>query len=487
MECQEAHMDRLGGRVVMAVLFAILADAVLYAQSPGAGLTLYAMLVAGAAAACYGRKLARAGLWPLLWLVLAAGALVDESLIGRALLVVLGWAIVAFVRLPENSTLLDALLRGTVGGFRSFGAAPRDARSFVLLNERRLMRNQVQRMPAWVYGLPLVLIIVFAALIIPANLVLARWWVDAFEALGHLFTNITLWRVALCAVFGLGTYGLLRFRLGRRPADVVSPARTAAADGGDLRNELRSCMLTFIGLNTIYLAANATDVAYLWLSTTLPPGITYAQFAHQGSYRLIVAVVLAAVTVTAFFRLGTLQSLNGRARWLAYAFVIQNMLVLLGAGRRLMLYVEVYGLTRWRAATFIWLALVLIGFVLIWIKIQRVRPFGFLANANAVSSIFVLSITTFLNIEGFIADWNVTRYEAGSVGAVDVAYLAELDTTALPALKRLAVVPDEAIALRASAALTRMYGQAARDNMQWPSWTWRRACVLESVAPAASP
>jgi hypothetical protein len=468
-------MGRLSWRLLIAALFALLADVMLYGFAPGAGLTVYALLVAAAVAAFYGRRLLRAGPWILLWIVLALGATLDESLIGRSLLVVLGWIILARMYLPEDSLFFSALVRGIVGGVRSMTAAPRDARRFTLLEQSRLLRHDGGRMPSWVYILPLVLTLVFAGLIIPANLVLARWFENAFEELGNLFAGITFSRVFFWIVFGLGFYGTLRFKLGQRPREIRKTAPAEEAFNESNRHELRACMLTFAALNVVFLGANAADFAYLWLSAGLPSGISYAQFAHQGSYRLIVAVVLAAVTITAFFRLNTLQSGNTKARLLAYLFVIQNIIVLLGAGRRLMLYVEVYGLTRWRVATFLWLVLVLAGFILIWIKLRQQRPFLFLLNTNAIATVLLLSVVSFLNIDGFIANWNVFRYESGSHAAVDVGYLGTLDAGAIPALKRLTLVSDIEKSRRAKQELNRLSAAAARQNMYWQSWTWRRS------------
>ena len=67
------------------------------------------------------------------------------------------------------------------------------------------------------------------------------------------------------------------------------------------------------------------------LSSVRLAEVTYSGYAHQGSNRLIVAVVLAAAMVAVFFHRDSLQASHKGARGLAHLLGVQNIIVLAGA------------------------------------------------------------------------------------------------------------------------------------------------------------
>lgn len=488
-------MSRLAVRILVTAALTGAADYLLFGHAAGCGVTVFALLTAGTVAWHRGGRLGRAGAWIGLWLIVALGASYDESIFGRMILVGLGWSVIAMTLLPgaqdgSRPSLLDGIVRGLAGGLRSFSAGPSDVRRVILIGRRRLP-GLVR--PAWVFALPAVLVLVFAALIVPANRVLARWTVESLDWLWVAVTRLSPSRIFFWMAAGLGIYGLFRFRLGRRR---VKPAvATQAAGRRDQRagqNALTACLLTFAGLNVLYLAANLVDLVYLWFSFDLPTGMTLSQFAHQGAYRLIVAVVLAAATVTVFLPTGSSQLSHSKARALAYAFVAQNLVVLAGAARRLQFYVEDYGLTRFRVGVVLWLVLVAAGFVLVAIRIRGKRPVLFLFRTNAVTTLVLLATVALLDVDGLIADWNVRRYELTPAGAgrpqrdrIDIRYLASLEAGALPALARLVASAAGKGELHTSRnAAAALAGRLAEEKARlesWQSWTWRRRSAVREA------
>lgn len=464
-------------RVVLALVFAILGDVLLRVEAPGLGVAIFSLGLAGTLAVRYGGRLLRAGGWIAVWLILAIGAALDESTLGKVLLFALAWAILAYALLPDCDSLFTALVRGISSGLRSLGAGFIDSRRCTLINERQLARRNLRRMPLGVYLLPLGLISLFAFLLVPANLALARWLNLAVEGLQRFIADYSIGRFTYWLVTGCVVYGLLQFRASRRKIVAANNANSIEIPDAEQAMELRASLLTFAGLNALYILANLSDVLYLWLNVALPTGVTYAEYAHQGSYRLIVAVLLAALTVTAFFRLEAPSLYNRLARGLAYFFIAQNLLVLAGACRRLAFYIEVYGLTRFRISAFLWMLLVAIGFVLIVVKLAERRPLAFLFRWNTVATVLLLSAVALADIDGLIANWNVARLEAGESSAVDLAYLRELGPGALPALRRLSRRSDE-IASRATKVLAIRTVEERSVQNRWQNWTWRRENLL---------
>jgi hypothetical protein len=380
----------------------------------------------------------------------------------------------AYSLLPAPPTLLAGLLRGSVAGVRSVSAAPSDLRRWVLL---RGSRYNYQLPPVWVFVVPVLFVALFAVLIVPANLVLANWTVELFDSLGTLAQQMSPWRIIFWIIAGLLIYGFFRIRLGRRrsprkPPRAITPSTLRALD------VRRACVLSLIGLNGLYLCANLVDVAYLWMSFELPSGMTYAEFAQKGSYRLIVAVVLAALAFTVAFPDHSMQLCDRLTRRLAYLFVLQNLFVLASAARRLGLYVEVYGLTRFRVSVVFWMLLVAVGFITILVRLWGQRPLITLFRQNAVTTLLLLTAVSLANIDGWIADWNVDRYEQGSSIAVDLRYLASLEAAALPAIARLTQVASEKNDDETAASARRVLSRRLRDETthrdQWRTWSWRR-------------
>ena len=160
----------------------------------------------------------------------------------------------------------------------------------------------------------------------------------------------------------------------------------------------------------------------------------------------------------------------------------QNLVVLAGAVRRLALYADAYGLTRFRVAAGFWLGLVAIGLLLVGWRIARHRSLRFLLRANAASTVLVLSLWAVANVNGAVAGFNVDRHLRDPQRTVDLAYLRSLGAPALPALDRLARESKTPSAARAANGLREQV--RAGQGGPWAAWSLRRAWW---VRPAQGP
>lgn len=469
-------MSSLRLRFLLTLLFVVWADVLCYGHAFGCNVTLLALPLCCVVAFVFRDRIGREKPLAALWLLLAAGASVESSLIGRGLLVLLGWTMLARTRLPLETSFIEGLIRGTAGGVRSLSRGPSDARRYLLYVANQ---NGLGLPPMWVFAVPLLLVSVFAVLIVPANLVLTRWTIQGFDHLGEMLNHLSYGRLFFWTLTALAVYGLFRFRVGRRLRRERPATPVFAEDEEHSQHALKACLLTLVGLNVLYLLSNTVDAFYLWFGFELPEGMTYADFAHQGSYRLMIAAVLSAVTITFFLPSGSRALQHGKARLLAYAFVVQNLIVLAAATRRLELYMEGFGLTHFRLAAVLWMLLVGVGFVLILVRIHGSRPIEFLFRTNAVSALLLLSVVALWNTDGFIADWNVDRYESGKQKIVDVGYLDTLDAGAFPALVRLGRIARKRKDLQTTdhvtATLQRRVTKKRRLLDTWQSWTYRRS------------
>ena len=225
-------------------------------------------------------------------------------------------------------------------------------------------------------------------------------------------------------------------------------------------------------------------MAYLWGNAALPADISYASYAHRGAYPLIVTALLAAGFVLAAMRPGGPAEHSRVIRPLVYLWVAQNVLLVLSSILRLDLYVQIYLLTWWRVAAFIWMVLVALGLVLIVARIVLNRSNDWLIRANLITLTATLYICSLVNFAAIIADYNVShsREAAGKGVSIDMNYLFSLGSQALPAI-------DRAIALRGfDPTLVSRRGclveQQRREIASWRSWglrSWRLQRTLDAL------
>ncbi|MBP9838789.1 MAG: DUF4173 domain-containing protein [Proteobacteria bacterium] len=159
--------------------------------------------------------------------------------------------------------------------------------------------------------------------------------------------------------------------------------------------------------NLVFLLENTIDSIFLLSGKELPEGITYAQYAHQGAYPLIITTLIAALFVLIVFNKNRQRSSCNTIYNLLYFWIAQNIFLLFSSALRLVKYIDAYSLTEWRVASLIWLALVAIGFLLITIRIIYNYSNEWLIAYNSKVAYLTLFICCFINFESNIALYNI--------------------------------------------------------------------------------
>lgn len=330
--------------------------------------------------------------------------------------------------------------------------------------------------------LPVALSCVFVHLFCIANPVLARM-VDAFEsAFGGLFGSLFRegpfrWIFSIAAAGG--TVLCLRFRSRGWFAGVEDDRLSFRPDLLATETVVR-CLVMF---NAVFALQTVVDLGVIATGGGLPAGMTFAEYAHRGAYPLIATALLAGVFVTLTFSSGQKAAEQRGARGLVMVWIAQNLVLLASTVYRHALYVDAYGLSRWRIATVVWLGMVALGFVFTAQRILTGRTNGWLLRANVALVVGVLYASCFVNWNGIIAGYNAGHCaERGGRGpSLDISYLVRLGPAALPALEahraaldgkrgnyRLADVEDAIAELRARALFLRS---------DWRSWSFRSMLV----------
>jgi len=303
------------------------------------------------------------------------------------------------------------------------------------------------------WAVALVLGAIFIALFGIANPVIEDWLnrIDIFVLLRNLdIARFLFWIVVACGAWAYLRPRLPRWRRASNPVTAIhqaqpsaSPSRQATLDALFGRAALLRALVVF---NAIFAVQTVLDAAYLWGGVALPHGMSYASYAHRGAYPLIVTALLAAGFVLASLRPGSATSSDLLIRRLVYLWVGQNVWLVLSSMLRLDLYVDVYSLTYWRVAAFLWMALVATGLVLIIARIALAKSNEWLLSANLLTLSALTYACCFINFAAIIADYNVDHSRQMRDGGlrIDLVYLRNLGPAAFPAIDRLmAARPNE--------------------------------------------
>lgn len=333
--------------------------------------------------------------------------------------------------------------------------------------------------------IPVALSGVFVFLFASANPMIEKWigLITPGSAASYLNVGRTVfWIAALSLV-----WPFIHIRWRKRSPVAIDPETAAQAQGTPSSGinffGLATILRSLILFNLLFAVQTALDAVYLWGNTTLPADISYASYAHRGAYPLILTALLAAGFVLVTMKPGGTAERSTIIRPLVYLWVMQNVLLVASSILRLDLYVQIYLLTWWRVAAFVWMLLVMSGLLLIVARIVLNRSNGWLIRANLIALMATLYICSLVNFDAVIAGYNVSHSrEAGGKGvSIDMNYLFSLGPQALPAI-------DRAIALRGSdPTLVSRRGclveQQRRDMASWRAWgfrSWRLQRALDA-------
>lgn len=254
----------------------------------------------------------------------------------------------------------------------------------------------------------------------------------------------------------------------------------------------------FLMLNILLLIVNALDFNFLFIDGTLPAGLTYSQFVHQGTGMLITSIVFGVLIILFYFR-GALNfyERNGMLRLLAYLWIIQNVFVLYSTSLRNGMYIHEYALTYKRIGVYVYLSLTLIGLCTTLIKLARIKNNMYLFRINSLLFYLVLPASCLVNWDLLITEFNIKK-----ASRPDKKYLLSLSWTNLPQLYELEsdslqkFAQDPAAADTESDVVGRWYAEVVYEDLLnrklfrfaqataaggWQSWSGRRQEVLAEL------
>lgn len=163
----------------------------------------------------------------------------------------------------------------------------------------------------------------------------------------------------------------------------------------------------------------------------LPNGTDYAEYARRGFFELCaIAVINLAVIISmlAFAKKGGSERTKPLTVFTCMLCGF-TLFIIATALAKMVLYVQVYGLTRLRLYTS-WF-MVLLGVIFVTITVRALVKKLPTAKILSASFIVMFAFLCFSRPDALIAEYNISRYEAGTLKNLDVSMLCELSDDAL--------------------------------------------------------
>ena len=250
--------------------------------------------------------------------------------------------------------------------------------------------------PAWLGWLvawivPLTVFAVFLALFSSANPLIEQRLMQI--DLRKIIEWVSPWRMSFWIFIICMVWPLIQRRVKAAtppPIPELAPVEAKPSSEYDYLLGTQAITRSLVLFNALFALQTTLDLTYLWGGATLPDGLTYATYAHRGAYPLIATALLAAGFVLMAMRPGGPAEHSRLIRPLVLLWIAQNILLVTSSIFRLDLYVAVYSLTYLRLAAFVWMALVVIGLLLILVQILKHKSSRWLLTANAISLALVL-------------------------------------------------------------------------------------------------
>ncbi len=205
------------------------------------------------------------------------------------------------------------------------------------------------------------------------------------------------------------TDALVRTRIRR-------PHWMAARAMDPLERERRMGVILLVAVNLLLLVVNAIDINWVWFGFEVPEGFSLKQFVHEGTWLLIISILLSMLLLMYLFR-GN-QNFYSRSIWLkrlAMLWVAQNFILGISVFLRNYHYISFHGLAYKRIGVIVFLALVLIGLITLYLKVRDRKSLFYMARVNSWAAFAVLIGLTTVDWDSAIVRYNLAHWNKGEI------------------------------------------------------------------------
>ena len=170
-------------------------------------------------------------------------------------------------------------------------------------------------------------------------------------------------------------------------------------------------------MDVIYILFAALQISNLFMAfrDRLPNGMTYAEYARSGFFQLVLVAVINLIVTVISLKHVRFDRPN-RPAILNCALCLLSILTIflgLSALRKMYLYICVYGLTKDRLITSVFMIYLILVFLLLTIGYFYKVKYREIILMNA--AIIIAALIMFGNTDGIIARYNISRIKDGSL------------------------------------------------------------------------
>ena len=185
---------------------------------------------------------------------------------------------------------------------------------------------------------------------------------------------------------------------------------------GALERERRTGLVLLVLVNALLLIVNLVDISWVWIGFEVEEGFNLKQFVHEGTYLLILSILLSIGILLHLFR-GNLNfhPKERPLRLLATAWIAQNFILGISVFLRNCHYIHFHGLAYKRIGVVVFLLLVLFGLVTLYLKIRERRTLNHLLRVNGWAAFAVMVGLTTVNWDGLIVRFNLAHWNQGEI------------------------------------------------------------------------
>jgi hypothetical protein len=342
---------------------------------------------------------------------------------------------------PEIRSIPYALMNSLSTLFISQGLFPKE----LSFKSKRTSRFSFKFRRLRIFLLPLVIILVFISIYSASNPKFGAYFSWLFDQLGQFITilfdylEINAFLVLILGIM-IGSFFFIRRKnqtaIERDNAHSDQLFRKKERKKSSFRllslvNEYRAAVFLFLSLNALLLFLNIMDISYVWFNFKWE-GQYLKEFVHEGTFLLLVSILVSMVLVLYFFRKNlNFYQKNSLLKKLSYVWIFQNALLVVSVGIRNWYYIQYYALAYKRIAIVFFLLLGLFSLFTVFLKIAKVRSAYFMIRTNFNALLIVLVIASAFNWDRIIAQYNFSKANSSFV---HLNYLSTLADSALPYL-----------------------------------------------------
>ncbi|MEM6346021.1 MAG: DUF4173 domain-containing protein [Bacteroidota bacterium] len=352
--------------------------------------------------------------------------------------------------------------------------------------------------------IPIVGVLVFFFIFRGANPRFAALTDDLFVWIGEWFADFSFLRFFFLLFGFIISVGIIYSRTSSKILE------HDAAQNDELKRERRKNRLpfNFIGLkkeyrigvlmigmvNLMLLANNVIDIDWIWLGFEVEPNMNLKNFVHEGTYLLILSIMLSMGIMLYFFRRNQhFYRDQGLLHILSYLWVAQNVILVISVALRNYHYIAYHGLAYKRIGVFFFLLATVLGLFTLFAKIRNQKSAFYLFRINGWAVYGTILLLCCFNWDMIIARYNLTQDYPGQI---DTEFLLSLSDKTLPVLidhheeakaKLNSLSDDGYDATQIESMITRYElhiskkideFQETQEKYSWPSWNLPEANTL---------